>query len=58
MSAPAASAPVQPAAAPGPPTKRSQELGLLAFAAVVVTAALVLVELNQEQELSLSLIHI
>ncbi len=35
-----------------PPTKRSTELFLLAFAAVLVTIALILVEANQEQALS------
>ncbi|GAA2665799.1 MULTISPECIES: FtsW/RodA/SpoVE family cell cycle protein [Actinosynnema] len=39
-----------------PPTKRSTELFLLAFGAVLVTAALVLVEANQEKELSLNII--
>jgi cell division protein FtsW (lipid II flippase) len=57
MSAPAGSAPVRPAAALRPSTARSQELALLAFAAVVVTSALVLVELNQEQELSRALLY-
>jgi len=47
----------EPVPAPKSPTKRGQELAMLAFGAVVVTAALVLVELNQEQELSRSLIY-
>lgn len=34
------------------PTRRGAELGLLAAAAVITTAALTLVEINQEQELS------
>jgi len=38
------------------PTRRGTELVLLAFAAVIVTGALVLVEANQEQELSLSVL--
>ncbi|OZM72594.1 cell cycle protein [Amycolatopsis antarctica] len=38
------------------PTRRGTELVLLAFAAVIVTGALVLVEANQEQELSLSIL--
>jgi cell division protein FtsW (lipid II flippase) len=39
-----------------PPTRRSTELFMLAFAAVLVTGALILVEANQEQELSLSIL--
>ncbi|MGH3977671.1 MAG: FtsW/RodA/SpoVE family cell cycle protein [Pseudonocardiaceae bacterium] len=42
---------------PKVPTRRGQELAMLAFAAVVVTTALVLVEVNQEQELSRSLLY-
>ena len=38
------------------PTRRGTELLMLAFAAVIVTGALVLVEANQEQELSLSIL--
>ena len=38
--------------AQAPPTGRSIELVLLAFAAVLVTLALVLVEANQEQTLT------
>ncbi|HET9117957.1 MAG TPA: FtsW/RodA/SpoVE family cell cycle protein [Pseudonocardiaceae bacterium] len=45
----------QPAAMP--PTKRGLELIMLAFAAVVVTAALVLVELNQPQGLTRSVLY-
>jgi cell division protein FtsW (lipid II flippase) len=46
-------------AAPAPlPTGRGIELVLLAFAAVLVTSALVLVEANQEQELTRSLIFV
>ncbi len=52
-SAPAATA--QPSSPPA--TRRGQELALLAFAALVVTAALVLVELNQDQELSQALLY-
>jgi len=44
--------------APAPPTGRSIELVLLAFAAVLVTLALVLVEANQEQTLTQSLVWV
>lgn len=47
----------QPAPAP-PPTGRGIELVLLAFAAALVTGALVLVEANQEQQLTRSLLYI
>jgi cell division protein FtsW (lipid II flippase) len=47
-----------PLAAPALPTGRGIELVLLAFAAVLVTLALVLVEANQEQELSRSLLWV
>lgn len=43
--------------APVPPTKRGLELLMLAFAAVVVTSALVLVELNQNSEVTSSLLY-
>ncbi|MCW2719819.1 FtsW/RodA/SpoVE family cell cycle protein [Pseudonocardia sp.] len=47
------------AAAPAPlPTGRGIELLLLAFSAVLVTGALVLVEANQEQELTSSLLWV
>jgi cell division protein FtsW (lipid II flippase) len=51
---------VRPApAAPAPlPTGRGIELILLAFAAVLVTAALMLVEANQEQELTRALLFV
>ncbi len=55
--APAAPAPEGPAAAPKPRTRRALELAMLAFAAVIVTSALVLVELNQNQELSRVLLY-
>ncbi|MGH3794285.1 MAG: FtsW/RodA/SpoVE family cell cycle protein [Pseudonocardiaceae bacterium] len=42
--------------APAPVTNRNLELVMLAFAAVVVTAALVLVELNQSHQLTQSLL--
>src|SRR3954447_9031840 len=45
-------------AARGLPTGRGIELVLLAFAAVIVTGALVLVEANQEEELTRSLIYV
>jgi cell division protein FtsW (lipid II flippase) len=46
-------------AAPAPlPTGRGIELVLLAFAAVLVTSALILVEANQEQELTRSLLFV
>ncbi|QWF80388.1 FtsW/RodA/SpoVE family cell cycle protein [Amycolatopsis sp. CA-230715] len=38
------------------PTRRGTELGMLGFAAFIVTMALVLVEANQEQELTSSII--
>ncbi|HSL07471.1 MAG TPA: FtsW/RodA/SpoVE family cell cycle protein [Pseudonocardiaceae bacterium] len=44
-------------APPAPPTKRGLELVMLAFATVVVTIALVLVELNQQQEVTRSLLY-
>jgi cell division protein FtsW (lipid II flippase) len=44
--------------APGLPTGRGIELVLLAFAAVIVTGALVLVEANQEEELTRALIYV
>jgi cell division protein FtsW (lipid II flippase) len=47
-----------PDKAPGLPTGRNIELVLLAFAAIIVTAALVLVEANQENELTRSLIYV
>ena len=40
-----------------PSTKRSLELIMLAFASIVVTTALVLVELNQQQEVTRSLLY-
>ncbi|MGH3897884.1 MAG: FtsW/RodA/SpoVE family cell cycle protein [Pseudonocardiaceae bacterium] len=46
-----------PDAAPAPRTKRGLELVMLAFAAIVVTTALVLVELNQQQEVSRWLLY-
>ncbi|MGZ4520026.1 MAG: FtsW/RodA/SpoVE family cell cycle protein [Mycobacteriaceae bacterium] len=56
----AATGPASPAgglaAGPGVPTRRGAELVMLAFAAVVTTSALVLVEANQEQQLSTGLI--
>ncbi|MFN2496203.1 MAG: FtsW/RodA/SpoVE family cell cycle protein [Pseudonocardiaceae bacterium] len=44
-----------PALAPGP--NRNRELAMLAFASLVVTTALVLVEVNQSQELTRSLLY-
>ena len=51
---------VEPAADPAPtlPTGRNIELVLLAFAAVIVTSALVLVEANQENELTRALLYV
>lgn len=43
-------------AMPAVPTRRGTELALLAFAAVLVTAALVLVEANQEQQLTMQIV--
>jgi cell division protein FtsW (lipid II flippase) len=50
----------QPARDPAPslPTGRGIELVLLAFAAVIVTGALVLVEANQEEELTRVLLYV
>jgi cell division protein FtsW (lipid II flippase) len=48
----------KPDAAPSLPTGRGIELVLLAFAAVIVTGALVLVEANQEQELTRVLLYL
>ncbi|MDN5930437.1 MAG: FtsW/RodA/SpoVE family cell cycle protein [Pseudonocardia sp.] len=42
----------------GPPTGRTIELVLLAFATVIVTCALILVEANQEQTLTINLLLI
>lgn len=47
-----------PAPAPQAPTRRGVELILLAFAAVITTSALVLVEANQEQTLTRSLLYL
>jgi cell division protein FtsW (lipid II flippase) len=47
-----------PDRAPALPTGRNIELVLLAFAAVIVTSALVLVEANQENELTRSLLYV
>ncbi|HEX3785226.1 MAG TPA: FtsW/RodA/SpoVE family cell cycle protein [Pseudonocardiaceae bacterium] len=41
----------------GPPTRRGTELALLAFVAGMVTIALVLVEANQEQELTMQIVY-
>ena len=57
MAAPAAAAPTDDAAAPLP-TGRGVELLLLAFAAVITTGALVLVEANQEQTLTTTLLYL
>lgn len=47
-----------PAVPPGgPSTRRGTELFLLAFAATLVTAALVLVEANQEQTLTMQVVY-
>jgi cell division protein FtsW (lipid II flippase) len=47
-----------PSSAPALPTGRGIELVLLALAAVTTTAALVLVEANQEQQLTSSLVYV
>jgi cell division protein FtsW (lipid II flippase) len=53
------SPPPSPAPTPAPlPTGRGIELVLLAFAAILVTGALALVEANQEQELTQSLLWV
>lgn len=46
-----------PAGAPPTATRRGTELVLLAFVSVLVTAALVLVEANQEQELTVQIVY-
>jgi cell division protein FtsW (lipid II flippase) len=58
MATPVATA--EPSPAPGalPPTRRGTELVMLAFATVVVTMALLLVELNQPQGVSSSLLYL
>ena len=48
----------EPAERPSLPTGRGIELVLLALAAVIVTGALVLVEANQEQELTRALLYV
>jgi cell division protein FtsW (lipid II flippase) len=53
-----AEAPTAPPAQQAPPTGRTIELVLLAFAAVLVTGALILVEANQEQELTRQLLFL
>src|SRR5882757_8762209 len=53
--APGGSAPLGPPG--GMPTRRGTELFLLAFASVLVTAALVLVEANQEQSLTMQVVY-
>jgi cell division protein FtsW (lipid II flippase) len=58
MSAPAAPGADAPGTTDPLPTGRGVELVLLAFAAVLVTGALVLVEANQEQELTQSLLWV
>ncbi|WNV91448.1 FtsW/RodA/SpoVE family cell cycle protein [Umezawaea sp. Da 62-37] len=40
-----------------PPTRRSTELIMLGFASALVTAALILVEANQEQELTMQIVY-
>ncbi|HWC79930.1 MAG TPA: FtsW/RodA/SpoVE family cell cycle protein [Pseudonocardiaceae bacterium] len=42
---------------PIPPTRRGTELALLGFVAVLVTGALVLVEANQEQQLTMQIVY-
>jgi cell division protein FtsW (lipid II flippase) len=51
-------APLAPAPAPKAPTRRGVELLLLAFAAVITTGALVLVEANLEQTLTRQLLYL
>ncbi|MGH3985519.1 MAG: hypothetical protein ACRDST_23260, partial [Pseudonocardiaceae bacterium] len=55
MATPAPLPDTNPSAAPS--TKRGLELIMLAFASIVVTTALVLVELNQQQEVTRSLLY-
>jgi cell division protein FtsW (lipid II flippase) len=51
-------APVATSTSPGlrPPTRRGTELVMLAFAAALVTGALVLVSINQEQQLTIQIL--
>jgi cell division protein FtsW (lipid II flippase) len=49
---------LRPAVAAAVSTRRGVELALLAFAAVITTGALVLVEANQEQELTWALLYL
>jgi len=53
-------APVATSTSPGlrPPTRRGTELVMLAFAAGLVTLALILVELNQERSLSMRILYL
>jgi cell division protein FtsW (lipid II flippase) len=51
-------APAPSAPAPKAPTRRGVELALLAFASVIVTSALILVEANLEQTLSRGLLYL
>jgi cell division protein FtsW (lipid II flippase) len=57
MATPAGAQDAGPQPGPAPPTKRGLELAMLAFATLVVTTALVLVELNQPQGVTRSLLY-
>lgn len=59
MAVPDRPEPTQPAQqqAADAPTKRGVELAMLIFAAVVVTAALIVVQVNMQQEVSASLLY-
>lgn len=54
----ASDVPAAPVPAPAVPTRRGVELVLLAFAALIVTSALVLVEANQNETLTRQLLYL
>ncbi len=58
VEAPADRTALRPIVAAAVSTRRGIELALLAFAAVITTGALVLVEANQNQELNLTLLYL
>ncbi|HEY2225681.1 FtsW/RodA/SpoVE family cell cycle protein [Actinomycetospora sp.] len=58
VEAPADRTALRPIVAAAVSTRRGIELALLAFAAVITTGALVLVEANQNQELTLTLLYL
>jgi cell division protein FtsW (lipid II flippase) len=58
VEAPADRTALRPIVAAAVSTRRGIELALLAFAAIITTSALVLVEANQNQELNLTLLYL